>query len=87
MTDILQIVGAIGILVPFVLVQLKRLRPESLAYLLMNFVGAGLLAVAAALGRDWGFLLLETVWSGTAAWGLATYLRTRGSRRLGADAR
>lgn len=85
MAETLQIIGAFGILIPFVLVQMRRLVPESLVYLLLNFAGAGLLAVAAALGRDWGFLLLEGVWAATAAWGIATYLRGRprqGSGRL-----
>lgn len=83
MAETLQIVGAFGILIPFVLVQMRRLVPESLVYLLLNFVGAGLLAVAAALGRDWGFLLLEGVWAATAAWGIATYLLRGPSPRPG----
>ncbi|HVL52297.1 MAG TPA: hypothetical protein VM754_12435 [Actinomycetota bacterium] len=76
-TDVLQVTGALGVLVPFVLLQLRRLHPRSLPYLVPNLAGAGLLAVLAALGRDWGFLLLETVWSLVAAYGIFATLTHR----------
>ena len=75
--DVLQIAGALGVLVPFVLLQLQRLDARSLPYLVPNLVGAGVLAVLAALGRDWGFLLLETVWTLVAAYGLFATLTHR----------
>ena len=81
MADVLQIVGALGVLVPFVLVQQRRLDPESVPYLLSNFAGAGLLAVLAAAGRDWGFLLLEGVWASVAAWGMLRRLNERTANR------
>lgn len=69
-SDVLQIVGALAILVPFILLQMKRVDPKSTAYLLPNLGGSVVLAVLAALGRDWGFLLLEVAWALTAAWSL-----------------
>lgn len=74
MNDVLQIAGALGVLVPFVLLQQRRLDASSLPYLVPNLLGSGLLAVIAALDRNWGFLLLEAVWGAVAAKGMVTNL-------------
>jgi hypothetical protein len=67
MTDLLQVVGAILILVPFAWQQLGSLSPERAAYLWPNLLGSGILAGLALNGRQWGFLLLEGVWALVAA--------------------
>lgn len=84
MADLLQISGALGILIPFILLQAGRVEARSLAYLVPNFAGSGLLAVLAALGRDWGFLLLEVVWALVAAYGILTTL-FRSPKAVSAD--
>lgn len=66
-----QIGGSLLILVPFVLAQLGRLTPKSVAYLILNLIGSIVLAVDAALGHQWGFLLLEGVWAAVSAFSLA----------------
>lgn len=63
MDAIIQVVGSLLILVPFVLVQVGRLKTTQFAFLLLNAVGSTVLAVDAALGEQWGFLLLEGVWA------------------------
>lgn len=63
MEQVLQIVGALAILAAFVGIQTKRLAPDDWASLALNAAGAALLAVLAALDRDWGFLLLEASWA------------------------
>lgn len=73
-SDLVQIAGALGVLVPFVLLQQRRLDAASLPYLIPNLLGSGLLAVIAALDRNWGFLLLEAVWGAVAARGIFTNL-------------
>jgi hypothetical protein len=73
-SDVLQIAGALGVLVPFVLLQARRLDSASLPYLVPNLLGSALLAVIAALDRNWGFLLLEAVWAAVAAKGTFTNL-------------
>jgi hypothetical protein len=70
MDQIAQIVGALLILGAFVLAQRKKLDTNSTVYLLLNVVGAAILAVVAAADRDWGFLMLEGVWAIVSAWGL-----------------
>jgi hypothetical protein len=36
---------------------------KSCPYLVLNLLGSGLLAVLAAAGAQWGFLLLEGTWA------------------------
>jgi hypothetical protein len=59
----IQIAGSLLILVPFVLVQIGRMTSRHRAYLVLNLIGSTVLAVDAAFGQQWGFLLLEGVWA------------------------
>jgi hypothetical protein len=58
-----QIGGSLVVLIPFVFVQWGRLRTTSMRYALLNLTGSAVLAVNAALGRQWGFVLLEGTWA------------------------
>ena len=58
-----QVAGSFLILVPFVLVQTRRMRPESRGYIWLNLVGSTVLALDACYGHQWGFLLLEATWA------------------------
>jgi hypothetical protein len=75
--QVVQIVGALLILVAFAGVQFGRLDPGTRAYLWPNFVGSVILAVLALTGQQWGFVLLETVWAAVSAWGLLQLARGR----------
>ncbi|NUT55150.1 MAG: hypothetical protein HOQ03_04100 [Thermoleophilia bacterium] len=70
MSHLVQIAGALLVLAAFALAQARVATPQSRAYLLLNVVGASVLAVDAYVERQWGFLLLEGVWALIAAWGL-----------------
>jgi hypothetical protein len=72
-----QIGGALLILAAFILAQFGVLNQRSLTYLVLNLVGSGLLAVDAYAERQWGFVLLETVWALVSAWGTIQVLRGR----------
>lgn len=80
MDQLLQIGGALLILIAYGLGQLGRLDQRSLAYLLLNLIGSAILGALAAVGRQWGFLLLEGAWAIISLGGIAARLRTRDPR-------
>jgi membrane-bound ClpP family serine protease len=84
MESIVQIAGAILILIGFIAAQRGAMSPQSFVYLMLNLVGSVILAVLAAMDSDWGFLLLEGVWALVSAWALLELARGRGpAERMG----
>jgi hypothetical protein len=75
--QVVQIVGALLILAGFAGLQLGRISAVSRTYLWLNLVGAIILAVLAFVEEQWGFLLLEAVWSLVSAWSLFQVLQGR----------
>jgi hypothetical protein len=65
-----QIAGAIAILAAFAATQARVLNIRAWAYLWLNLLGAAALAASAGYERQWGFLLLNSVWSAVAAVGI-----------------
>jgi len=78
MSQVVQIVGAVAILVAFIAAQLGAFDVRSRPYLWLNFLGAFVLGIVAWHERQYGFLLLEIVWTIVSAWGLMT--RARGAQ-------
>ncbi len=71
MDQVVQIVGALLILVAYAAAQVGAMDQHSRIYLWLNLVGSVVLAYLAWEGRQWGFLLLESVWAVVSLWGLA----------------
>ena len=85
MEQLVQIVGALLVLVGFTLAQLGRLDHHSGAYLILNLVGSAMLAVDAVIGRQYGFLVLEGVWALVSAWRLIRMASAQDRHGAGGD--
>jgi len=83
MQQVVQIVGAMLILVAFAGIQFGRMDPLNRSYLWLNLLGSFVLFVLAYLDSQWGFVLLEGVWAIVSAWGLVQLGRGRASRPAG----
>lgn len=68
--QVVSLIGAMTILAAFTLQQFGRWRAQDLNYLLCNVLGAFTLSVVAWMERQWGFLLMESVWTLVSLYGL-----------------
>jgi len=75
MIQVISVIGALLILIPFAANQINRLNRDSAAYQLMNLAGSGTLAVIAVIEQQYGFLLLEGSWALVSLWGLISVLK------------
>jgi hypothetical protein len=75
MDQVIQVVGALLILAAFTASQFDMLEVHSRTYLVLNVVGSAVLAYLAAADSQWGFLLLEAVWTLISLWSLSRVLR------------
>ena len=75
MLQLISVVGALLILLPFAGSQLGRMSTGSLSYQLMNLIGSALLTGVAVLERQAGFILLEGTWAIVSAVGLARVIQ------------
>ena len=69
--------GSLGVailLLAFVLNMLKIIKTESLSYLLLNFIGAGIACFASYLIPYFPFVILEGVWALVSLVSLVRYL-------------
>lgn len=73
--QVIQIVGALLILAGFLAAQFRVLDTASVPYLLVNLVGGAVLTAVAYAGQQWGFFILEGVWTVVSAWGLVSRRR------------
>ena len=70
MAQAVQLIGAFLILIAYALAQLGVLAPRGAPFLLLNLVGALVLAASAWHEEQWGFLVLEAAWAVVSAAGL-----------------
>jgi hypothetical protein len=75
----IQFIGAIAVLVPFVLLLFGLMGRQDRAYLWLNLGGSLLLTADAWLEQQWGFVLLQVVWAAVTAWGLIKHMTRIGA--------
>lgn len=71
--DIIGSVGVFILLLAFVLNLLNKISRESLSYILMNVIGAGLACYASYLINYVPFIILEAVWTAVSIIALLKY--------------
>jgi hypothetical protein len=69
--QVVQLAGAVLILLAFIAAQTGRVGQRSHGYLGLNALGSAALAADALHSRQWGFLLLEGTWAAISVAGLA----------------
>jgi len=73
--DVLEVLGAITILIAFAAAQAGRLQQRTYTYQFLNLLGSAALAAIAAAEQSWGFLLLEGTWAIVSLLGLLALRR------------
>ncbi len=76
LVQLFSLLGALAILAAFAGSQFRWMSVSGLGYLLLNTLGAGILTVTAWLEQQWGFLLLESVWTLVSVYALVRLLRS-----------
>lgn len=61
--QMVSLVGASLILLPFALLNTGRMKPTNVWYSIMNFVGSSLLGWVAVVDQRIGFIILEIAWA------------------------
>jgi nicotinamide riboside transporter PnuC len=74
-TDWIGFIGVTILLVAFFLNITDKIKKDSLVYLSMNFVGAGIACLASVLLKYIPFIILEGSWTLVSAYGLIKYFK------------
>jgi hypothetical protein len=62
LSDIIASIGVIILLIAFLLNLNKKIAADSRAYILMNFIGAGICCYASYMVSFYPFVVLEGIW-------------------------
>lgn len=76
-TDLVGFIGVTILLIAFLLNLTDTLKKDSLIYLSLNFIGAGIACFASVLMNYWPFIILEGCWAAVSAFGILSYLKNK----------
>ena len=76
-TDWIGFIGVTLLLVAFFLNVRDVIQRDSLVYLLLNLIGAGIACFASILLKYWPFIILEGCWTIVSAYGLINYRKPK----------
>lgn len=74
-TDSIGFIGVTILLIAYFLNLTDKIGKDSLLYLQMNFVGAGLACIASVLMNYLPFIILEGCWTIVSAFGILKFVR------------
>lgn len=77
LTDVVGFIGAIILMVAFLLLQLGRLSSNSILYSLLNALGASLIVFSLLFDFNPAAFIIEVFWIAISLVGLCRVLRTR----------
>ncbi len=68
--QILSMLGSIIVLIPYAMLGLRKMKPTSFVYSFMNFLGSVILMYVAIDIMQYGFIVLEVVWTAVSLYGM-----------------
>lgn len=74
-TDWIGTIGVSILLVAYFLQLKNYIQKESISYLLLNFLGAGIAGIASVLLNYWPFIILEGIWTIVSIIGIISYYK------------
>ncbi len=74
-TDFLGNIGVMLIIIDYLLLQLNRVRSNSLSYSLLNAVGATLIIISLLFNFNLSAFIMEAIWVVISLFGLYRYFR------------
>ena len=77
LTDWIGFIGVTQLLIAYFLNLTNRLSKESLGYLSLNFIGAGIACFASVLLHYMPFIILEGSWTIVSAYGIIQYFKKK----------
>ncbi len=78
--DIIGLIGVCILLLAFFLNLTGKMDKDSLVYIVLNILGAGIACLASVLINYMPFILLEGTWTLVSVWGLINYYKTKKAR-------
>jgi hypothetical protein len=79
LTDVIGFIGVAILLIAYFLNLNSTVRKDSLVYLQMNCIGAGLACLASIMMQYWPFIILEGCWTIVSAFGIFKYFKQNNS--------